>query len=171
MPFHQPPHKHRCLHWKLKCLPVWLSGSLEFKSFLASSSADPREVIWTWCLRTQPSISELDSLKPWNTAAILLCPLQSLIIVKLNYRWNLEGFIHPVSSKTATKERSEYLPHAVFIYSPKKFFGVQISFEPNFQCVLCLVCKTWVCVSWPWDCLSNCCLVLNRRDNYTNLVW
>lgn len=36
--------------------------------------------------------------------------------------------IYPLSSKPATKESTEYLPHAVFIYSPKKIFGVQISF-------------------------------------------
>lgn len=96
MPFHLPPCRHRCLYWKLKCLPVRLSGSLELKSFLASSSADPREVILTRCLCTQPSISELDSLKPWNTTAIRLCPVQSLFIVKLNYRRNLKGFIQPL---------------------------------------------------------------------------
>lgn len=128
MPFHLPPCRHRCLSWKLKCLPVWLSGSLELKSFFASSSADPREVIFTWCLCTQASISELVSLKPWNTTAILLCPVQSLIIVKLNYRWNLKGFIPLLSSKAGTKESSEYLPHAGFIYSPKHYFGVQIRF-------------------------------------------
>lgn len=171
MPFHLPPCRHRCLYWKLKCLPVWLSGSLELKSFLASSSSDPREVILTCCLCTQPSISELDSLKPWNTTAILLCPVQSLIIVKLNYRWNLKGFIQPLSSKTATKKSSEYLPHAVFIYSPKNYLEYKLVFEPNFQRVLRLVRKTWVCVSWPQGCLSNRCLVLNRRDNYTNFVW
>lgn len=102
------------------CLPEWLSGSLPLKSFLASSSPDPGEVIFTWSFCIQPSISEPDSLKTWNTTAILLCPVHSLIIVKLNHRWNLKGFIQSLSSKAASKESSEYLPHAVFIYSPKK---------------------------------------------------
>lgn len=136
VPFHLPPCRHRRLYWKLKCLPVWLSGSLELKSFFASSSADPREVILTRCLCTQPSISELDSLKPWNTTAILLCPVQSLIIAKLNYRWNLKGFIQPFSSKTATKDSSAYLLHAVFIYSPKNSLEYKLVFEVNLQCTL-----------------------------------
>lgn len=89
------------------------------KSFLASSP-DLREVIFIWSFCIQPSISEPDSLKTWNTTAILLCPVHSLITVKLNHRWNLKGFIQSLSSKPASKESSEFLPHAVFIYSPKK---------------------------------------------------
>lgn len=171
MPFHLSPCRHRWLSWEWQCLPGWLSGSLQLKSFLTSSSPDPREVIFTWSFCIQPSISEPDSLKTWNTTAILLCPVHSLIIVKLNHRWNLKGFIQSLSSKPASKESSEYLPHAVFIYSPKKKKSLEykLGFEPNFPCVLCRVCKTWACVSWPWCCLSNCCLGLSRGDNYTNL--
>lgn len=145
-PFCLPLCIYRCHYWKLKHLPVCLSGSLELKSFLTSSSADPGEVVLTRCLCTQPSISELDSLKPWNTTAILLCPVQSLIIIRLNYRWNLKGFIHFHQSQPLKRALNIYPMLCLFIHQ-KKSLEYKLVFEPNFQSALGLVHKTWVCVN------------------------
>lgn len=121
------PCRHRCHYWKLKHLPAWLSGSLELKSFLTSSSADPREVILTWCLCTQPSISELDSLKPWNTMAILLRPVWSLIIIN----WTTDEIWRDLSSHSHQSQplkRALNINPMLCLFIHQKFFWVQISF-------------------------------------------
>lgn len=78
---------------------------------------------------------------------------------------------HSHQSQPLKRALSIYPMLCLFIHQKKMSLEYKLGFEPNFPCVLCRVCKTWACVSWPRDCLSNCCLGLSRGDNYTNLFW